>query len=275
MLPRFGRLSAKLLLMSRNVTAPGLRQMMEAGEKIVCITAYDYTSALLCEAAGVDVVLVGDSLGNVIQGHPTTVPVTLEEMVYHTRCVRRGLSSPLLVSDLPFGSYNVSVEQSVASAIELMKAGADAVKLEGDYTEEIRAIRKAGIPVMGHVGFTPQSINEFGGHKVQGRGDAGSAVLAEARAIEDAGAFAIVLEMIPASVSESITRELGIPTIGIGAGAMCDGQIQVWHDVFGMSSRKLKHARWFAEGNAIFGSALSEYILTTKSGEFPSSENSF
>ena len=249
--------------------------MADAGEKIVCITAYDYTSALICEQAGVDVVLVGDSLGNVIQGHPTTVPVTLEEMVYHTRCVRRGLSSPLLVADLPFGSYNVSVEQAVTSAIDLMKAGADAVKLEGDYTEEIKAIRKAGIPVMGHVGFTPQSINEFGGHKVQGRGDGGKDVLAEAFAIEDAGAFAIVLEMIPTTVSEQITKELQIPTIGIGAGSCCDGQIQVWHDVFGLSSRKLKHARWFAEGRDIFGAALSEYISTTKSGAFPTSENSF
>ena len=249
--------------------------MMLAGEKIVSITAYDYTSALLCEAAGVDVVLVGDSLGNVIQGHPTTVPVTLDEMVYHTKCVRRGLSSPLLVADLPFGSYNVSVEQAVTSAIDLMKAGADAVKLEGDYTEEIRAIVKAGIPVMGHVGFTPQSINEFGGHKVQGRGEAGDAVMAEAVAIEAAGAFGIVLEMIPSAVAASITEKLQIPTIGIGAGAECDGQIQVWHDVFGLSARKLKHARWFAHGQDVFGAALSEYISTTKAGTFPTSENSF
>jgi 3-methyl-2-oxobutanoate hydroxymethyltransferase len=249
--------------------------MMLAGEKIVSITAYDYTSALLCEAAGVDVVLVGDSLGNVIQGHPTTVPVTLDEMVYHTKCVRRGLSSPLLVADLPFGSYNVSVEQAVTSAIDLMKAGADAVKLEGDYTEEIRAIVKAGIPVMGHVGFTPQSINEFGGHKVQGRGEAGDAVMADAVAIEAAGAFGIVLEMIPSAVAASITEKLQIPTIGIGAGAECDGQIQVWHDVFGLSARKLKHARWFAHGQDVFGAALSEYISTTKAGTFPTSENSF
>lgn len=261
--------------MSRKVTAPGLRQMMNAGEKIVCITAYDYTSALLCEAASVDVVLVGDSLGNVIQGHSTTVPVTLEEMVYHTKCVRRGLSSPLLVADLPFGSYNVCVPQAVESAIELMKAGADAVKLEGDYVDEIRAIVKAGIPVMGHVGFTPQSINEFGGHKVQGKGDAGEFVLDEAVDIQEAGAFGIVLEMIPADVALMITQELQIPTIGIGAGASCDGQIQVWHDVFGLSSRKLKHARWFAEGKDIFSAALSEYISETKSGAFPTSENSF
>jgi 3-methyl-2-oxobutanoate hydroxymethyltransferase len=261
--------------MSRKVTAPGLRQMMEAGEKIVCITAYDYTSALLCDSAGVDVVLVGDSLGNVVQGHSTTVPVTLEEMVYHTRCVRRGLSSPLLVGDLPFGSYNVSVSQAVESAIALMKAGADAVKLEGDYTEEISAIVKAGIPVMGHVGFTPQSINEFGGHKVQGRGDSGDGVLKEALSIQEAGAFGVVLEMIPAEVATMITKKLEIPTIGIGAGAACDGQIQVWHDVFGLSARKLKHARWFAQGQDIFGTALSEYIASTKSGEFPTSENSF
>ena len=249
--------------------------MMSAGEKIVCITAYDYTSALLCEAAGVDVVLVGDSLGNVIQGHSTTVPVTLDEMVYHTRCIRRGLSSPLLVADLPFGSYNVSVAQAVESAIALMKAGADAVKLEGDYVEEIRSIVKAGIPVMGHVGFTPQSINEFGGHKVQGRGDAGESILDEAVDIQEAGAFGIVLEMIPAQVAEMITEKLQIPTIGIGAGAQCDGQIQVWHDVFGLSERKLKHAHWFAQGRDIFGSALSEYISSTKAGTFPTAENSF
>jgi 3-methyl-2-oxobutanoate hydroxymethyltransferase len=260
--------------MSRKLTAPGLRQMMDAGEKIVCITAYDYTSALLCESAGVDVVLVGDSLGNVIQGHSTTVPVTLEEMVYHTKCVRRGLSSPLLVADLPFGSYNVSVEQAVSSAIELMKVGADAVKLEGDYTDEIRAIVKAGIPVMGHVGFTPQSINEFGGHKVQGRGEGAEVVLREAASIQAAGAFGIVLEMIPEKVSQRITESLSIPTIGIGAGVHCDGQIQVWHDVFGLSARKLKHAEWFAKGQEVFGAALTEYISSTKSGKFPTSENS-
>lgn len=249
--------------------------MRESGEKIVCVTAYDYTSAQLCEAAEVDVVLVGDSLGNVIQGHPTTIPVTLDQMVYHTKCVRRGLSSPLLVADLPFGSYNVSVSQAVSSAIELMKAGADAVKLEGDYTEEIQAILKAGIPVMGHVGFTPQAIHEFGGHKVQGRGDNSERVLRDAQAVEAAGVFGVVLEMIPAGLAKSITESLSIPTIGIGAGAGCSGQIQVWQDVFGLSERKLRHAEFFVDGRNLFIDGLRTYVSRTKDGSFPTAENAF
>src|SRR5688572_9369275 len=194
--------------MADKVTAPRIRAMKEAGDKIVCLTAYDAYFGRLADQAGVDLVLVGDSLANVILGYPNTVPVTLEEMAHHVRAVRRGVSRALLVADLPFGSYNASVEQAVNSAVELMKAGAEAVKLEGEYSEAISAMVKAGIPVMGHVGMTPQSVHNFGGFKLQGKGKSAEPVLQAAKAVEQAGAFSIVLELIPATLSKSITEAL-------------------------------------------------------------------
>ena len=261
--------------MSEKVTAPGLTKMRKAGEKIVCLTAYDFPSAIIADEAGVDLVLVGDSVGNTVQGHETTIPVELEEICYHVKIVRRGISRAMLVADLPFGSYNVSTEQAIESSIRLMKAGADAVKLEGDYSEAIRGIIKAGIPVMGHVGFTPQSVNNFGGAKVQGRGSNADAILDHAKAIEAAGAFGIVLELIPAELAGRITDALSIPTIGIGAGSHCSGEIQVWHDIMGLSTKLHKHTRFYFSGRDAMIEAANAYTQDVRSGRFPGPENSF
>lgn len=261
--------------MRDKITAPSLKRMRDAGEKIVCITAYDFPSALIADESGVDVILVGDSVGNVVQGHQTTIPVELEDIAYHVRCVRQGCNRAMLIADLPFGSYNVSTEQAVQSSIRLMKSGADAVKLEGDYDEAIRAIVKAGIPVMGHVGFTPQSIHNFGGAKVQGRGQDAEVILANSQSIESAGAFGIVLELIPAELAGHITDGLQIPTIGIGAGLHCSGEIQVWHDILGLSEKQHKHTKFYMNGRRDMISAVSEYTNNVREGKFPTSENSF
>lgn len=264
-----------LLLMPEIVTALTLAAMKQKGEKIVCLTAYDATSASILDEAGVDLLLVGDSLGNVIQGDRTTLKVSLDEMAYHTRCVARSVKRALLVADLPFGSYQASPEQAVRSSVELIKAGASAVKLEGAYTEAIRAIVMAGIPVMGHAGMTPQSVNAFGGFKVQGRAEGAERVKADSSAIQEAGAFSIVLELIPAELARSITESLKIPTIGIGAGPHCSGQVQVWHDILGLGPEVFRHAKAYVSGRDLFMSAIGAYVEETKSGTFPGKENSF
>lgn len=261
--------------MPKKVTAPRLREMKAAGERIVCLTAYDYPSAQVAEASGVDVVLVGDSLGNVVMGEPTTLGVTLEMVAHHVRAVRRGLTTPLLVADLPFGSYGASVAQAVESSAYLMKAGAEAVKLEGDYPEVVRELLRAGIPVMGHLGFTPQSVHKFGGFKVQGRGDTAEEILQTAQRLDEAGVCAGVLEMVPAALSAQVTQSVGFATIGIGAGLDCDGEIQVWHDVVGLSDRKPKHAKAFADMRAVLNNAVSLYAEEVRMRKFPSEENSF
>jgi 3-methyl-2-oxobutanoate hydroxymethyltransferase len=221
------------------VTVPALARAKARGEKIAMLTAYDFAFARIFDAAGIDVLLVGDSLGNVVQGQDTTVPVTLDEMVYHTRLVSRAARRALVVGDMPFGSYHASVEQAVASAVRLMKeGGAHAVKLEGGerVADRIAALARLQIPVMGHVGLTPQSVHQFGGFRVQGRGDEGHArVLADAKAVEAAGAFAVVLECVPKELAREICAALAIPTIGIGAGAGCDGQVLVMHDLLGLT----------------------------------------
>lgn len=257
------------------ITAPKIIQMRRDGQRIVCLTAYDYPTALIADEAGVDLVLVGDSMGNTLQGHRSTLNVTLEQVCYHTELVRRGLSRALLVADLPFGTYNVSREQAIESAVRLVQAGADAVKLEGTYLREIEGIIKAGVPVMGHLGFTPQSLNNFGGHKVQGRGDDGAVVVDDALALEKAGVFAMVLELIPADLSATITASLSVPTIGIGAGIETSGEIQVWFDVIGLAERKLKHAKWYMEGRSQMLEATAAYVAEVRSGKFPTEENSF
>ena len=261
--------------MAAKVTAPGLKAMKEAGERIVCVTAYDATSGLLADQAGVDLILVGDSVGNVVLGYDTTVPVTLDDIVHHLKAVRRVVSNALLVADLPFGSYNVSVEQAVESSITLLKAGAEAVKLEGDYPDAVEAIFRAGIPVMGHVGFTPQSVHRFGGFKVQGRGEDAAKIQQVAQGLEEAGAFGIVLELMPAAASKSITQALSIPTIGIGGGPDCDGEIQVFHDIMGLSEKAFKHTRFYANGRKTFSSALTQYTKDVRAKTFPGPENSF
>jgi 3-methyl-2-oxobutanoate hydroxymethyltransferase len=261
--------------MPDKVTAPKVRAMRRKGERIVCLTAYDAIFGEMADSAGVDVVLVGDSVGNTALGYETTIPVTLDEMAHHTRATHRGVKRALLVADLPFGSYQSSVAQAVSSAVTLIKAGAEAVKLEGDYTEAIVAIVKAGIPVMGHVGMTPQSVNAFGGPKVQGKSEDGESILAAAKAVEKAGAFAIVLELIPADLAVRITEALNIPTIGIGAGLGCSGQIQVLYDILGFSKMSFRHAKAYTEGYRCLADALARYALEVRQGDFPGPENSF
>ncbi len=261
--------------MKGRITAPTLRSMKERGEAIICLTAYDITSAALCEEAGADVLLVGDSLGNVVLGYDSTVPVELDDILWCLRPVARTARRALVIALLSFGSYQASVEDAVRSSILLMKAGAGAVKLEGPYTEAISAIARAGIPVMGHLGMTPQSVNAFGGHKVQGRGGRGEELIAEARAVEEAGAFAMVLELIPAELAARITESVNVPTIGIGAGPGCSGQIQVFHDVVGLAETAYRHAARRGEARASMKDSLAAYCQEARSGAFPGEENCF
>jgi 3-methyl-2-oxobutanoate hydroxymethyltransferase len=261
--------------MAGKMTAPGIRKLKSSGKKIVCITAYDVFSGAIADESGADLILVGDSVGNVVLGMETTIPVEMDDMLHHTMACRQGVSKALLVADLPFGSYQSSVEQAVDNAVDLAKAGAEAVKLEGTFTDQISAIAKAGIPVMGHVGMTPQSVNAFGGFRVQGRKAQGEQVMAEAKEIQDAGAFGIVLELIPADLAAKITEELDIPTIGIGAGPSCSGQIQVFHDVLGLNADVFKHAKVYVEGRKLLGDGLKTYVSEVKTGTFPTEDNSF
>lgn len=261
--------------MAERVTVPNIRAMKAKGEKIVAITAYDSTFAEIADESGADIVLVGDSLGNVVLGYETTVPVTLEQMEHHTAAAAKGVKRALLVADLPFGSYQSSVAQAVDSSVRLMRCGAQSVKLEGLYLDEIRAIVKAGIPVMGHLGLTPQSVHRFGGYKVQGRGKDSCRLVEAAKLIEEAGAFSLVLELIPAELAADISAQVSIPTIGIGAGVQCDGQVQVLHDVLGLNERTFKHAKTYMEGRALIAEALSRYAREVREKTFPDSEHSF
>jgi 3-methyl-2-oxobutanoate hydroxymethyltransferase len=265
------------------ITVPDLERMKAAGERITMVTAYDWTFARLLDAAGVELLLVGDSLGNVVQGHDTTLPVTLDDMVYHTRMVARGARRALVVGDLPFGSYQSSPERAVDSAVRLVKeGGAAAVKLEGGLgmAATIEAIARIDVPVMGHVGLTPQSVHRMGGHKVQGRRHGQAAggrerILDDARAVEEAGAFAVVLEGIPLDLAAEITAELTIPTIGIGAGVHCDGQVLVLHDLLGLSARAPKFAKAYAALADEVVRAAGDYVHEVKTGVFPTDAHSF
>ncbi len=265
--------------MAEKITIRTLQQMKAKGQRLVAITAYDYPSAQLADAAGVDVVLVGDSLGNTILGYETTLPVQLEEMLHHLRAVRRGVRRALLVADMPFLSYGVSVEDAVYNAGKLMQAGAEAVKVEGAsprVLESIRAMVAIGIPVMAHLGLTPQSIHQFGGYRLQGRtASEQEALLQAAQKVQDAGAFCLVLELIPASLAKRITESILIPTIGIGAGVHCDGEIQVWHDILGLSEKQFKHTKRYAELREIIVNALRQYADEVRQHQFPTPEHSF
>ena len=268
----------------RKLTVPAIRARKRRGqlrgEPLAMVTAYDFTMARLVDEAGIDLVLVGDSLGMVVQGLANTIPVTLDEICYHGRAVARGLAYAHLVGDMPFMSYQVSPVQAVESAGKLMKEGAfESVKLEGgeEIAEHVARIVRAGIPVMGHVGLTPQSVHALGGFKVQGRGDdAADKIVADALAIERAGAFAIVLEAVPPDVAARVTAEIGIPTIGIGAGAACDGQVLVCTDLLGMlRGHSPKFAKRYAElGDAIVG-AVRSYVDEVRSGAFPAPEHQY
>jgi len=263
------------------MTLPRLAEKKRLGEPIVMITAYDFPSARIAEEAGVDVVLVGDSAGDVVLGYGSTVPVKLEEMLMLAAAVRRGLRAPLLIADLPFGSYEASDEKAVGSAQRLVKeAGVDAVKLEGGgpgQVSRVAAIVAAGIPVMGHVGLTPQSATALGGRRAQGRtAERALAVAREARALEAAGCFAIVFEAIPAAVAAELTALLAIPVIGIGAGADTDGQVLVLHDMLGVyPGQAPRHSKQYADLHGQMLSAIGEYAEEVRAGRFPRSENTF
>jgi len=269
------------------VTVPDLlqRKTRAAGshpqtERITCLTAYDYPTARLLDEAGVDVILVGDSLGMVVLGHETTLPVTLDEMLHHTRAVRRGTHRALLVADMPYGSYHTDTAESLRNAVRFVKeAGAEAVKVEGGERrlELISRLTEAEIPVMGHVGLTPQSVNALGGYRVQGKTPgAAEQLIRDARAVEASGAFAVVLEAVPRELAAQITQELRIPTIGIGAGPDCDGQILVLHDLLGLTFNQTpKFARQYANLGQIITSAVREYCTDVRTGGFPSDAESY
>lgn len=261
------------------VTLPTLRRRKRKGEKITMLTAYDFTFAQIFDAAGIDVLLVGDSLGNVVQGQTTTLPVTLEESLYHTRLVARGARRALVVADMPFGTYQVSPEDAVRNAIRFVKeSGAHAVKLEGGTAmlETIARIVACEIPVMGHVGLTPQAIHRMGGHRVQGRSEASRArVLADARAVEEAGAFAVVLEGMPVDLAQEVTAALAIPTIGIGAGVHCDGQVLVMHDMLGLSDWTPSFVKPFASLGAVASQAARRFAEEVGEQKFPDEEHSY
>lgn len=255
------------------VTTTGLAVMKADGQPIVMVTAYDAPGARLVEAAGVDAILVGDSLGMTVLGHGTTLPVTMDDMLRHTAAVSRAAERALVVADMPFMSYQVSYEEALRNAGRLLaEAGAHAVKLEGGgaVAELVGLLTDAGIPVMGHVGLTPQSVHAFGGYKLQGR-DADSALrlVDDCLMLEAAGAFAIVLELVPAELAALISEELTIPTIGIGAGAGCDGQVQVFHDLLGMGDFTPKHAKRYAEVGSAITKAVATYAEDVRSGTFP------
>jgi 3-methyl-2-oxobutanoate hydroxymethyltransferase len=265
------------------ITVPELLQRKTSGEtskKIVCLTAYDYPTARVLDEAGVDVILVGDSVAMVVLGHDSTLPVTIDEMLHHTRAVRRGTKHALVVADMPFGSYHSDTAESLRNAVRFVKeAGAEAVKVEGGERrlELIARLTEAEIPVMGHVGLTPQSVNALGGYRVQGKTvDSAEQLLRDARAVEAAGAFAVVLEAVPRELAAQITRELRIPTIGIGAGPDCDGQILVVHDLLGLTfDQTPKFARKYANVAEIISNAVREYAADVRTGNFPSDNESY
>lgn len=265
----------------RRVTIPDLQEMKRRGDRIAALTAYDYLFARMVDAGGVEIVLIGDSLAQVVQGLDSTLAVTLDEMIYHARAVRRGVERALVVVDLPFLSYQVSTAEAIRNAGRVLKeSGAAAVKLEGaseSIAETVRALVDVGIPVMGHIGFTPQSVHTLGGNKVQGREENGrERLLAGASRLQDAGAFSIVLELVPGAVAEAVTQSLAIPTIGIGAGAGCDGQILVLPDMLGMNAEfRPRFLRRFAEiGDAAEG-GIRAYVQAVKAGDYPAAEHTF
>jgi 3-methyl-2-oxobutanoate hydroxymethyltransferase len=264
----------------RPITVPDIVRMKERGEKIVMLTAYDAPTARLLDSAGVDILLVGDSVGNVVLGYENTLPVTMDEMIHHARAVVRGASRCLVVADMPYLSYHVGIREAVRNAGRFVQeAGARAVKVEGGRkrVDVIRALRDAEIPVMGHVGLTPQSVHDFGGFKVQGRSGASArAILEDALAVEEAGVFSVVLEGIPAELGALITERLGIPTIGIGAGRSCDGQVLVIHDLLGITPDPVpSFVRRYADLGAVIREACVRFGADVRGGSFPAETESY
>jgi 3-methyl-2-oxobutanoate hydroxymethyltransferase len=256
-----------------------LQQAKARSEKWAMLTAYDTYAAQVFEEAGIPVLLVGDSAGNVVLGHSSTVPVTVEDMLLLTKAVTRSTSRALIVADLPFGSYESGPQQAFATAVRLMKeGGAQAVKLEGGVrvAPQIKLLTESGVPVMAHIGFTPQSEHALGGYRVQGRGAGADQLLADAHAVQDAGAFAVVLEMVPAEIAGQVTKELTIPTIGIGAGVDCDAQVLVWTDMAGLNGGRLpKFVKKYADLRGELLRAAQEYATEVREGVFPAPEHSF
>jgi 3-methyl-2-oxobutanoate hydroxymethyltransferase len=256
-----------------------LQKQRDDGVKIAQLTCYDASFAALLDAAGVDSLLVGDSLGNVIQGHETTLPVKLADMAYHTACVARGSKRAFLITDMPFGTFQESPQQAFRNAAELMAAGAQMVKLEGgaEFAETVRFLTQRGVPVCGHLGLTPQSVHKFGGYRVQGKGDeAEQKLIEDAIELESAGAELLVLEAIPASLGEQVTQRLRIPTIGIGAGPGCSGQVLVLHDMLDVfPGKKARFVRNFMKGASSIADAAERYVRAVRDGSFPAEEHSF
>ncbi len=260
------------------ITVPHFRRLKKDGEKIVVLTAYDVLFAALEDEAGVDCILVGDSVGMVFAGHANTLPVTLDEMIYHTRAVKRGVRRALLVADMPYLTFQISPTETLRNAGRLLQeGGAEAVKIEGAYCETVEALVAAGIPVMGHLGLTPQSIHKFGGYSLRGKGERERQwILQAARDLENAGCFSIVLEKIPAGLAAEITDALNIPTIGIGAGPECDGQVLVNYDMLGLFEEfQPRFVRRYAELAAAVREAVGNYVRDIKAGDFPGREESF
>jgi 3-methyl-2-oxobutanoate hydroxymethyltransferase len=265
---------------TKPVTLAELARMRAEGEKIAVLTCYDSSFAALVDRCGVDVALVGDSLGNVLQGHSSTLPVTLEQMAYHTGCVSRGAKRPFIVADMPFGSYQESPAQAMRSAVPLMAAGAQMVKLEGGafMAETVRFLVERGVPVCAHIGLTPQSVHQLGGYRVQGKTDAGAQQMKQdAAALQDAGAALIVLEMVPAPLAAEISRSLTtMATIGIGAGPDCHGQVLVLHDMLGVyPGKKARFVKNFMQGAASIDDAVKAYVAAVKDGSFPAPEHCY
>jgi len=264
---------------SKRITINDIREMKNHGEKITMITSYDYSTAKLVDKVGIPMILVGDSLGMAVLGYENTLPVTIDMMIHHSKAVVRGSERALIVGDMPFMSYTVSQEDSLRNAARfIQEAGTQAVKMEGGITvaSTVKRIVNCGIPVMGHIGLTPQSINQLGGHLVQGKKlDVAEKLADDAKALEQAGAFAIVLEAVPARLAALITQHLAIPTIGIGAGPNCDGQVQVVTDTLGLSDFLPKHAKQFARLAEITEQALHAYMEEVKAGTFPTKDNSY
>ncbi|MDB4951035.1 MAG: 3-methyl-2-oxobutanoate hydroxymethyltransferase [Gemmatimonadetes bacterium] len=265
---------------ARRVTVADLREMKRRGDPITSLTAYDYLFARLVDQAGVDVILVGDSLGQVVLGLDSTLPVTLDDMIHHARAVRRGVERALLVVDLPFLTYQISPQEALRNAGRvLQETGASAVKLEGgsdEIAQTVRTLVRAGIPVMGHLGFTPQSVNVTG-VRVQGRDEDGPRrILEEARRLEEAGCFAMVLELVPGAIARTVTAQVGIPTIGIGAGAECDGQVLVLHDMLGLNPGfQPRFLRRFAEVGELASEGVGAFVRAVKEREYPAQEHTF
>jgi 3-methyl-2-oxobutanoate hydroxymethyltransferase len=266
--------------MPDKVTVPGITAMKEQGKKITMLTAYDTPFARILDQAGVDILLVGDSVGSVVAGYPNTLPVTIDEMIYHTRAVVRGAERTLVVIDMPFMSYQISIEDAKRNAGRMIKeSGAEAVKLEGGVNMKatIEAIVAIDIPVMGHIGLTPQSVHQMGGFKVQGKmEEQKQKIIADAVAVEEAGAFSVVLECIPTELAQEITEQLSIPTIGIGAGVHCDGQVLVIHDLLGLlGDFRPKFVKSYVDLRAIISQAVEEYMQEVRKGAFPTEKHSF